>query len=69
MNAIVNSKSSGKQLRKFKVRMKRLLKSMGAALRSADRYRPELHYMRGPGPRSRDRAAATSTRKRGHESS
>jgi hypothetical protein len=26
--------------------------------RSAQRYRPELHYMRGPGPRSLAKAAA-----------
>jgi hypothetical protein len=25
------------------------------ATRLTDRYRPELHYMRGPGPKSRDR--------------
>ena len=63
MNAIGKSKPSGKKLRKFKVRLKEFLKSMGAALRPANRYRPELHYMRGPGPRSRDRAQAISTRK------
>jgi hypothetical protein len=30
--------------------------------RSAQRYRPELHYMRGPGPRSLAKAAARSER-------
>ncbi len=28
-----------------------------------DRYRPELHYMRGPGPKSREKARALSQRR------
>ena len=28
-----------------------------------DRYRPELHYMRGPGPKWRDRHAARGPRR------
>jgi len=30
-----------------------------ARLQRKDRYRPELHYMRGPGPKWRARAQAT----------
>ena len=30
------------------------------ATRFAQRYRPELHYMRGPGPRSLAKAGASS---------
>lgn len=32
------------------------------AARSAQPYRPELHYMRGPGPRTLAKAAARSER-------
>ena len=42
------------QLRKsFGTALVRFLRRILAAPRLTNRYRPELHYMRGPGPKSR----------------
>ena len=35
--------------------LKSLLSELFPKLRSPDKYRPERHYMRGPGPKSRQR--------------
>jgi hypothetical protein len=43
--------------RSFGAALVRLLRRILAA-RLTDRYRPELHYMRGPGPKSRGRQPA-----------
>jgi hypothetical protein len=40
--------------------LKALLSRLFPNLRSPDRYRPERHYMRGPGPKSRQRHATDS---------
>jgi hypothetical protein len=39
--------------RSFGTAFARLLRRIAAALGLSNRYRPELHYMRGPGPKSR----------------
>lgn len=38
----------------------RWAKRIGDIGRSGERYRPELHYMRGPGPKSRGKPARGS---------
>jgi hypothetical protein len=44
-------------IRSFKTGFTRWLRRLAASLRWGDRYRPELHYMRGPGPKSQGRKA------------
>ena len=39
--------------RSFGAAFTRLLRRLVAGPRLTNRYRPELHYMRGPGPKSR----------------
>ena len=41
--------------RSFKTTLAQILRRIAAELRLGDRYRPELYYMRGPGPKSRAR--------------
>jgi hypothetical protein len=41
--------------RSFITTLAHLLRRIAAELHVSDRYRPELYYMRGPGPKSRAR--------------
>jgi hypothetical protein len=38
--------------RSFRTTLARILRRIAAELRLSNRYRPELYYMRGPGPKS-----------------
>jgi hypothetical protein len=44
-------------IKSFKTAFSRWLRRLVASLRRGDRYRPELHYMRGPGPKSQGQKA------------
>ena len=41
--------------RSIRVTIAQILRRIAAELRLSNRYRPELYYMRGPGPKSRAR--------------
>ena len=45
--------------RSFITTLAHLLRRIAAELHVSDRYRPELYYMRGPGPKSRARTGLT----------
>jgi len=41
--------------RSFRTTLAQILRRLAAELHLSNRYRPELYYMRGPGPKSRAR--------------
>jgi hypothetical protein len=47
--------AGGTMRRSLKVTLAQILRRIAAELHLNNRYRPELHYMRGPGPKSRAR--------------
>jgi hypothetical protein len=47
--------------RSFGMAFARFLRRIVRAARLSSRYRPELHYMRGPGPKSRAKTAPRMT--------
>jgi hypothetical protein len=49
--------------RSLKVTLAQILRRIAAELHLSNRYRPELHYMRGPGPKSRARTGLPAERK------
>jgi hypothetical protein len=50
--------AGGTMRRSLKVTLAQILRRIAAELHLNNRYRPELHYMRGPGPKSRARTAS-----------
>jgi hypothetical protein len=47
--------AGGTMRRSLRVTLAQSLRRIAAELHLSNRYRPELHYMRGPGPKSRAR--------------
>jgi len=55
---IIAENAAGATMRRsFRATLMHLLRRIAADLRLSNRYRPELYYMRGPGPKSRARTA------------
>jgi hypothetical protein len=52
MKKLRQQRQEEKLRRSFGMAFVRLLRRFVAASGLSDRYRPELHYMRGPGPKS-----------------
>jgi hypothetical protein len=49
--------AGGTMRRSIGVKIAHILRRIAAELRLSNRYRPELYYMRGPGPKSRARTS------------
>jgi hypothetical protein len=69
---IAENAAGGTMRRSFRATLVQLLRRIAADLRLSNRYRPELYYMRGPGPKYRartglavDAEAAAASRGRG----
>jgi hypothetical protein len=54
---ITGNAAGGIMRRSLKTTLARILRRVAAELHLNNRYRPELYYMRGPGPKSRARTA------------
>ena len=55
--------AGGTMRRSLKVTLAQILRRIAAELHLNNRYRPELHYMRGPGPKSRAQTELSVDRK------
>jgi hypothetical protein len=55
---IIAENAAGATMRRsFRTTLVHILRRIAGELRLSNRYRPELYYMRGPGPKSRARTA------------
>jgi hypothetical protein len=52
---MMENAAGGTMRRSFRTTLTQILRRIAADLHLSNRYRPELHYMRGPGPKSRAR--------------